>query len=145
MLEISFENRNNDFPYFNMEKGKTMKKAMAFVLLAAILLMDVSAFAYDFGPSTIGTGGFQTQVTTVSSGPDWYLNLTKLTSGPAVGVVFVAGTSTWASPLYVFRTTGPRTWPYLEQYKNTSTNIQWRMRKDNDYTGYVTVKGSFIP
>lgn len=129
-----------------MRKELVMKKkSVVLCIVLLMLLTAIPAFAYDFGPSTIGTGGFLTQVTTVSSGETWYLNLTQLTNGPAVGVVFVAGTTTWASPLYVFRYTGPRELPYLDQYKNTNTNIQWRMRKDNDYTGYVTVKGSFYP
>lgn len=123
------------------------KRLFALGLVIVVLLSSTTAFAedFDFGPSVIGTTAFKTQVTTVSEGVDWELNLTTLTSGPAVGVVFVAGTSTWASPLYVFSTTGVRTHPYLDQYKNTSTSIQWRMRKDNDYTGYVTVAGTFTP
>lgn len=125
-----------------------MKRRMLALLLVLVLSTSCSialAEDYDFGPVHIGTGGFMTLATAGSQDTTWVLRLTTLYDGPAVGVVFLSNTSDWASALWVFSSTGTYEKPYKEAYQNQPMLIDWRMRKDNDYSGRVTVAGTFTP
>lgn len=128
-----------------------MKKLLAVVLTVVLLLSVAScAYAIDFPAATIGTGGFRTLVDTykTANDPEWKLTLNTIESGPAVGAVFVDGSQERASAIWVYHKDNKpqgKNYAYRDVFISKGLNIDWRMRKDNDYSGSVTVQGSFWP
>ena len=126
---------------------KYLKVAIPMILVL-ILLVSVSALAaghVSFNFSELGAG-LDSSPITQAAGTTWRVKIDTI-SNHGVGIVFLSDKYTWASSLYTYSSSTMGLRPYRPYSSNApdGTDVYWRMRLDNDYSGSFSCSGEFQP
>ena len=126
---------------------KYLKVAIPMILVL-ILLVSVSALAagnVSFNFSELGAGVDSSPITQ-AAGTTWRVKIDTI-SNHGVGIVFLSDKYTWASSLYTYSSSTMGLRPYRPYSSNApdGTDVYWRMRLDNDYSGSFSCSGEFQP
>ena len=118
------------------------------MILVLTLLVSASALAaghvsFNIAPSG---GGFGSSPETEVAGSTWRVKIDTI-SNHGVGIVFLTDKQTWASPLYTYSSSTMGLRPARPYSSNApvGTEVFWRMRLDNDYSGSFSCSGEFRP
>ena len=126
---------------------KYLKVAIPMILVL-ILLVSVSALAagnVSLNFSELGAG-LDSSPITQAAGTTWRVKIDTI-SNHGVGIVFLSDKYTWASSLYTYSSSTMGLRPYRPYSSNApdGTDVYWRMRLDNDYSGSFSCSGEFQP
>ena len=126
---------------------KYLKVAIPMILVL-ILLVSVSTLAagnVSFNFSELGAG-FDSSPITQAAGTTWRVKIDTI-SNHGVGIVFLSDKYTWASSLYTYSSSTMGLRPYRPYSSNApdGTDVYWRMRLDNEYSGSFSCSGEFQP
>lgn len=140
-FSISFAQKN--------EKSRLgMKKLIALLLVSILCLLSVSALAeFSFGPWTTGPTTWKQSRIFAPEGTTWQVRLNVINSY-AVGRVFYAGQNTYGSAKWTYDASMQGTWRTEKDYTDGAllqSQLTWGMRKNDSYTGTVTLAGLFRP
>lgn len=129
---------------------KTKQRLLVALILAVVIAGSVSiALAETVVPflaDYLDSDYFRTVCSTTTEGSQWRLYIGEA-KNHGVGQGFLKGSGTWATALYTYNknTTGYRPYRNYLAAAPDGTEIDWRMRGDNDYSTEFYCHGSFRP